>query len=170
MKELLSIARASVLINGSPTDEFQIHRGLRQGDPLSLFLFILAMEGLHIALMQARAVNALRAVSISDIEISYLLYVDDVMLVTPWNPENANCLLRILRCFYLASGLKINLLKSKLIGVGISFSQVLVVANRIGCAASMLPFSHLGILVGQPMTRKSSWVPMIDKFRSKLSI
>ncbi|XP_052625816.1 uncharacterized protein LOC128132862 [Lactuca sativa] len=145
IKELLSTGRASVLVNGSPTGEFQIHRGLRQGDPLSPFLFILAMEGLHIALMRARAGNALRGVSISGIEISHLLYADDVMLITPWDPENANRLLRILRCFYLASGLKINLLKSKLIGVGISFSNILVVANRIGCAASMLPFSHLGI-------------------------
>ncbi|KAL7604918.1 uncharacterized mitochondrial protein AtMg01250-like [Lactuca sativa] len=148
IKELLSTTRASVLINGSPTDEFQIHRGLRQGDPLSPFLFILAMEGLHIALTRARAANAFRGVSISGTEISHLMYADDVMLIAPWDPENANCLLRILRCFFLASRLKINLLKSKLIGVGISYSQVLVVANRIGCAASMIPFFHLGIPVG----------------------
>ncbi|GJV63889.1 tetrapyrrole biosynthesis, uroporphyrinogen III synthase [Tanacetum coccineum] len=40
----LDSTRASVLLNGSPTKEFQLHRGLRQGDPLYLFLFILAME------------------------------------------------------------------------------------------------------------------------------
>lgn len=40
IKKLLVSARASVLLNRSPTCEFQIHRGLRQGDPLSLFIYL----------------------------------------------------------------------------------------------------------------------------------
>lgn len=49
----LSSARASVLVNGAPTEEFSITRGVRQGDPLSPFLFIIAMEGLHVAIQDA---------------------------------------------------------------------------------------------------------------------
>ncbi|GKF72611.1 RNA-directed DNA polymerase, eukaryota, reverse transcriptase zinc-binding domain protein [Tanacetum coccineum] len=53
IKACLNSSRASILINGSPTSEFSIKRGLRQGDPLSYFLFILVMEGLHNAFEEA---------------------------------------------------------------------------------------------------------------------
>jgi hypothetical protein len=48
ISECMGTKMASVLVNGSQTDEFHLERGLRQGDPLSLFLFLIAVEGFNV--------------------------------------------------------------------------------------------------------------------------
>lgn len=96
IRELLTPVRASVLVNRSPTNEFQIPLGLRQGDPLSPFCFHSGDVGLHVALMRSRMTNVFMGISISRIKISHLMYVDGVMLVSYWDPKNVNCLNHII--------------------------------------------------------------------------
>ena len=103
------------------------------------------------------------------VEVSHFFYADDAVFLCDWSLENAKRILRILRCFFLASGLKINLHKSKLIGVGVSFDQVEHVAMEIGCAAVKPPFVYLGIPVGQNMSRIQAWKTLCDRFIAKLS-
>ncbi|GJS36875.1 putative RNA-directed DNA polymerase, eukaryota, reverse transcriptase zinc-binding domain protein [Tanacetum coccineum] len=78
-RSCLSSSRALVLVNGSPTLELSIKRGLRQGDPLSPFLLILVMEGLHNALSTAVSSGLIRGVKFGSpkLTISHLFYVDD---------------------------------------------------------------------------------------------
>lgn len=60
----LTSARASVIVNGSPTYEFEMTKGVRQGDPLSPFLFIIAMEGLNVALQSAGEQNIFKGIQL----------------------------------------------------------------------------------------------------------
>ncbi|GJY51080.1 RNA-directed DNA polymerase, eukaryota [Tanacetum coccineum] len=155
VKATLTSSRASVLLNGAPTEEFDVQRGLRQGDPLSPFLFVLAMEGFHVGNSEAYRAGVFQGVSIgsSDIHISHLLYADDAILLCDWGVQNARQIIRMLRVFQLASGLKINLNKSKLIGIGVGLIEVQQVAEMIGCCAVRLPFIYLGVPMGCNMNR-----------------
>nr|GEV88907.1 RNA-directed DNA polymerase, eukaryota [Tanacetum cinerariifolium] len=112
----LTTSRASILINGSHTSEFSIKRGLRQGDPLSPFLFIIVMEGLHIAFRDGLMKNMFRGVSIGSlgIRLSHLFYADDVIIISDWNQNDMDNIIRVLNAFHLVSGLKVNINKSNL--------------------------------------------------------
>jgi hypothetical protein len=84
INECIGTATASVLVNGSPTDEFPMERGLRQGDPLSPFLFLLAAEGFHV-LMQSFIVNNLftgyNLGRHGPIAVSHLQFADDTLIL-----------------------------------------------------------------------------------------
>ena len=72
----------SVLVNGSPFGSFQILRDVRHGDPLSPYLFVLAMEALGCLLKRAREGGYLLGFKVNSrggegLEISHMLFVDD---------------------------------------------------------------------------------------------
>ncbi|GJX98096.1 RNA-directed DNA polymerase, eukaryota [Tanacetum coccineum] len=121
----LNSGMASILVNGSPTSEFQFHRGLKQGDPLAPYLFILVMESLHLSFTRVIEAGIFTGVRIDpSTMISHLFYADDVVFIGEWSQDNLKGIMHSLRCFSLLSGLSINIKKSHLLGVGIPASYV----------------------------------------------
>ncbi|GKF20949.1 hypothetical protein Tco_0069587, partial [Tanacetum coccineum] len=96
------------------------------------------MEGLLIALKDGLTTNLFQGVKIesSEIRLSHLFYADDVIILSEWNQCDMDNIIRILNVFYLASGLKINISKSNLYGVGVSSDDIESMAAGTGCSAS----------------------------------
>ncbi|GJY96979.1 RNA-directed DNA polymerase, eukaryota [Tanacetum coccineum] len=160
----------SVLVNGSPSSEFQFLKGLKQGDPISPFLFILIMESLHLSFTRVINAGLFKGIKINpSFYFSHLFYADDAVFVGDWNVSNIKSVVKVLKCFHLASGLKINLHKSKLMGVGINSNEVSKVANSIGCSTFSTPFKYLGVSIGDNMSCISAWDDIISKVSNRLS-
>ncbi|GJY43054.1 putative RNA-directed DNA polymerase, eukaryota, reverse transcriptase zinc-binding domain protein [Tanacetum coccineum] len=162
---------ASILINGSPTKEFKLERGLRQGDPLSPFLFILAVEALNVAIVEAIDNNLFYGIIVGKdkIHVSHLQFADDALILGEWSILNANNLPRILTCFHLASGLKVSFNKSKLFEICVSSEELYSMASAIGYLTSQFLCTYLGLPIGAKMSRCRNWEPLIDRFQKRLS-
>nr|GEX98071.1 RNA-directed DNA polymerase, eukaryota, reverse transcriptase zinc-binding domain protein [Tanacetum cinerariifolium] len=144
----LSSAKVSILVNGSPSKEFSCYRGLKQGDPLAPYLFILVMESLHLSFSRA---------------------VDEGLFKGEWSDGNLKGIINILKSLFLASGLQINILKSQLLGVGVPRYMVDQAASSIGCSIMNNQFRYLGVMVGECSSRLKAWDDIILKLRSRLS-
>jgi hypothetical protein len=125
IKECIGTTSASVLVNGSLTVEFPLERGLRQGDPLSPFLFLLAAEGFHV-LMESLAINNLFSgyqIGRSEpVVVSHLQFVDDTLILGEKSWANVRVMRVVLLLFESLSGLKVNFSKSQLVGVNVAES------------------------------------------------
>ncbi|PWA45296.1 hypothetical protein CTI12_AA518920 [Artemisia annua] len=76
---------------------------------------------------------------------------------------------RVLRCFQLSAWLKINFVKSTLIGVGIEDSVVHSRVDDLGCSVGTIPFRYLGLPVGANPAFKIVWDPIIVRNRECLA-
>ncbi|GJU20617.1 RNA-directed DNA polymerase, eukaryota, reverse transcriptase zinc-binding domain protein [Tanacetum coccineum] len=170
IQNCLLSSKGSVIVNGSPTKEFQFHRGLKQGDPLSPILFLLIMKSLHISMQRVVDAGLFRGIQVgSSLQVSHLFYADDAVFMGHWSEANIDTILRVLDCFYHASGLRINMLKSKLMGISVSSDKVDQAAKKIGCAILQVPFSYLGSKVGCLMSRIQSWSEIVNNILTRLS-
>lgn len=75
----------------------------------------------------------------------------------------------ILNLFYLVSGLKLNLHKSNLYGIGLPFHRVEDMTGITGCSPACIPFSYLGLPVWANMNRGVNWNPVTQRFQKRLA-
>ena len=82
MMECITAVSYSIMINGEPSHTIHLSRGLRQGDPLSPYLFLLCTKGLHGLLTKAVASGDIRGISIcrNGPRLTHLFFTDDSLL------------------------------------------------------------------------------------------
>jgi len=173
IKFCTTTVKFSVLINGSPTGFFSSERGLRQGDPLSPFLFILAMEGLNDMLRTAQTNSWIRGFNANmedrqSLAISHLHYADDTLIFCDADNSQLKFLRIILILFEATSGLHINWGKSYIYPVN-EVPRIDSLANILGGKIGELPTIYLGMPLGDKSKSKGIWNNVLEKCEKKLA-
>ena len=143
IKKCLESSSISILVNGSPTKEFKPSRGLRLGDPIAPFLFLIAAQGLSGLVNQVARKEVFSGLKVNtkNVEVKLLQFADDTFIMCESNIQNIIVIKVILRCFEIYFGLRINFFNSKIVVVE-SFFEVL------HCSIMNIPFLYLGLPIG----------------------
>ncbi|KAB1210543.1 hypothetical protein CJ030_MR6G010839 [Morella rubra] len=168
----ISAVKYSVIVNDTPEDFFSGTLGLRQGDPLSPFLFILVMVAFSRMLNKLVEIGAITGFNVErgghhGVCISHLLFVDDTLILCGDEENQFRNLRCLLLCFEAVFGLKINLAKSELIPIG-AVGNVEELAGILGCRVSSLPITY-GLPLGARFKSIHIWDDIIERTERRLA-
>ena len=169
----ISTVKFSILIKGCPFDFFGSYRGLRQGDPLSLFLFDIVMEALSRMLVAATMAGQFSGFLVGNatgslMTVSHLLFADDTLVFCDADNNHITTLRGILSRFEEVSGLKINLGKFELVPVR-DVLNLHELVEILGRRESALPLKYLGFPLGATFKDKTVWNPILEKMEERLA-
>jgi Reverse transcriptase (RNA-dependent DNA polymerase) len=139
---------------------------VRQGDPLSPYLFILAADFLPVWF---------EALSRQNLIIKpfpqcrqCLLYADDTLFIIQPEEQQVRILKALLNIYEKISGLKVNLQKSEMLVTSVDQQFVQMLADIMECVPSNFPITYLGMPLSDRRLTKEHYKALIMTIQSKL--
>src|ERR1044072_6381284 len=168
----VSSSSLTLLWNGTRLEPFSSSRGLRQGDPLSPYLFVLCMERLGIRIQDAVDSGRWFPVSIANSgpSISHLFFADDVLLFAKARVSQMHMIHELLGDFCAASGLRVNVAKSRAFaggGVNRPLRARILSITSIPFTTHFEKYLGFPILQGRPKACDFEYV--VDRVSRKLA-
>jgi hypothetical protein len=147
IKECITSPKFSICLNGTLVGYFEGKKGLRQGDPLSPYLFVLAME------VFSRIMNVSTGTDSSfkfhpycfKVKLIHLCFVDDLLIFLEASLSSINVIKAALMEFEDLSGLKANTLKSSFYCSGISKKVKQILLSSMQMKEGKLLVRYLGV-------------------------
>jgi hypothetical protein len=170
IKDIIGYGTSSVMLNGTPGKVFQCRRGVRQGDPLSPLLFVLADDLLQSLINKANDMGLLQL----PFNVGYTLdfpiiqYADDTLMIMEAYPRQLLVLKSILNTFADSKGLKVNYSKLSMIPINLSSKKINHLAATFQCQAGSLPFIYLGLPLSDSKLTIQEYLPLVHRVERRL--
>ena len=134
-------------------------------------MYIIAAEGLSWLFRRAKECGLVKGAEINkgELSLTHLQFADDTLVFCEANREELVNVKRLLRCFEIVSGLRINFKKISLSGVGVKEVELKDFAAIINCRVQSLPIKYLGLPLDANPRLVSTWRPVIDKCKARLA-
>ena len=134
--------QSCVIVNGHLSEWFYLQRGCRQGDPLSPYLFVICAEILAILI---RRHGGIKGITMGGVEFLVSQYADDTSLILDGSRESLENCLKVLKLYANASGLCVNIDKTKVVWIGSRKSSNLRFCEEVNLHWEMNEFTVLGV-------------------------
>ncbi|XP_021776382.1 uncharacterized protein LOC110740209 [Chenopodium quinoa] len=165
----VSFVSYCIVVNGFPSKPFPAQKGLRQGDPMSPFLFALCMECLSRCLVEmTQDPNFNFHPRCEKLGITHMMFADDRLLFARADPISIQLFLGAIQKFSSASGLSANLSKSEVYFGGISEIDQDNLRNILGMSKGSLHFRYLGVPLSSKKLTIAQSRPLIERVTARI--
>lgn len=158
----------SILLNGIPAPPFQAKKGLRQGDPLSPFLFAICIEYLSRCLDELKDNPDFNFhPKCERLSLTLLMFADDLLLFSRADVSSVTKIMAAFSKFSQASGLEASLEKSNICLAGVNNQEAALLAEAVQLPMGDLPFRYLGVPLSSKKLNFSQCKILIDKITER---
>ncbi|GAB2276249.1 hypothetical protein Dimus_039182 [Dionaea muscipula] len=162
--QCVSTVTYSISLNGQMFGFFNGKRGLRQGDPLSPYLFVICLEFLSRTLKQLHSTPGFSFhPKCKELNITHLAFADDLILLSRADLQSVNMILNCLKHFSARSGLCVSLAKSRFFGAGIDDTLAAHIMASSGFIRGTFPLKYLGVPLAVSRLTHHHFKPLIDR-------
>lgn len=156
--------------NGTVNGYFKGKRGLRQGDPLSPYLFVLAMNYLSLMLdKEARTGSLSYHHRCQRTRLTHLSFADDLLIFIDGSLESVQRVLQILHEFERRSGLAVSMQKSTFFASGLSEQEKMTIQASTGMPCGSLPMRYLGVPLSTKKLSLQNCEPLLFQIKKRFS-